>query len=99
MTDSSFIQPCRVWGTVLVERGLTQKLGAIWNWGVEESRRASKAGEKSPSHDRLRPAFNAAKANVAPWSTSLGQNAAKHALIDLPLVWDRFWCELEAVGS
>ena len=71
-----------------------------WNWGVEESRRALKAEEKSPtSHYRLRPAFNAVKANIAPWSTALSQNAAKYALIDLHLTWDRFWRELEAAGK
>ena len=33
-----------------------------WNWGVEESRRALRAGEKSAtSHYRLRPAFNVRK--------------------------------------
>ena len=49
-----------------------------WNWGVEESRRALAAREKSPtSHYRLRPAFNAVKANIAPWSTALSQNAAE----------------------
>ena len=69
-----------------------------WNWGVEESRRALKAEEKSPtSHYRLRPAFNAVKANIAPWSTALSQNAAKYALIDLHLTWDRFWRHREAV--
>ena len=71
-----------------------------WNWGVEESRRALSAREKSPtSHYRLRPAFNAVKANSAPWSTALSQNAAKYALIDLHLTWDRFWRELEAAGK
>ena len=71
-----------------------------WNWGVEESRRALAAREKSPtSHYRLRPAFNAVKANIAPWSTALSQNAAKYALIDLHLTWDRFWRELEAAGK
>ena len=69
-----------------------------WNWGVEESRRALKAGEKSPtSHYRLRPAFNALKRQLAPWSSALSQNAAKYALIDLHLTWDRFWCHREAV--
>ena len=71
-----------------------------WNWGVEESRRALAVREKSPtSHYRLRPAFNAVKANIAPWSTALSQNAAKYALIDLQLTWDRFWRELEAAGK
>ena len=69
-----------------------------WNWGVEESRRALKAGEKSPtSHYRLRPAFNALKRQVAPWSSALSQNAAKYALIDLHLTWDRFWRHRETV--
>ena len=59
-----------------------------WNWGVEESRRALAAKEKSPtSHYRLRPAFNAVKAKIAPWSRALSQNAAKYALIDLHLTW------------
>ena len=71
-----------------------------WNWGVEESRRALAAREKSPtSHYRLRPAFNAAKTNIAPWSTALSQNAAKYALMDLHLTWDRFWRELEAAAK
>ena len=71
-----------------------------WNWGVEESRRALAAKEKSPtSHYRLRPAFNAVKAKIAPWSRALSQNAAKYALIDLHLTWDRFWRELEAAGK
>ena len=71
-----------------------------WNWGVEESRRALKAREKSPtSHYRLRPAFNALKRQLAPWSSALSQNAAKYALIDLHLTWDRFWRELEAAGK
>ena len=68
-----------------------------WNWGVEESRRALAAREKSPtSHYRLRPAFNAVKASIAPWASGLSQNAAKYALIDLHLTWERFWRELEA---
>ena len=68
-----------------------------WNWGVEETRRALDAVEKSPtSHYRLRPAFNAAKGDVAPWSKALSQNAAKYALIDLAKAWERFWREREA---
>ena len=69
-----------------------------WNWGIEESRRALAAREKSPtSHYRLRPAFNAQKRQLAPWSSALSQNAAKYALIDLHLTWDRFWRHREAV--
>ena len=69
-----------------------------WNWGVEESRRALAASEKSPtSHYRLRPAFNALKRQLAPWSTALSQNAAKYALVDLHITWDRFWRHREAV--
>ena len=69
-----------------------------WNWGIEESRRALAAREKSPtSHYRLRPAFNALKRQLAPWSSALSQNAAKYALIDLHLTWDRFWRHREAV--
>ena len=68
-----------------------------WNWGVEETRRALDAVEKSPtSHYRLRPAFNAAKGDVAPWSKALSQNAAKYALIDLAKAWERFWRQREA---
>jgi len=68
-----------------------------WNWGVEESRRALSAGEKSPtSHYRLRPAFNAVKRQLAPWASVLSQNAAKYALIDLHLTWEKFWRGLEA---
>ena len=67
-----------------------------WNWGVEESRRALDASEKSPtSHYRLRPAFNAAKRAIAPWSQGLSQNPAKYALIDLAQTWERFWRERE----
>ena len=63
-----------------------------WNWGVEETRRAIDAVEEAPtSHYRLRPAFNAAKRDVAPWSRGLSQNAAKYALIDLAKAWERFW--------
>ena len=47
------------------ERLLRQHAGFArfaWNWGVEESRWALKAGETAAaSHYRLRPAFNAAK--------------------------------------
>ena len=69
-----------------------------WNWGVEESRRALAAGEKSPtSHYRLRPVFNALKRQLAPWSSALSQNAAKYTLIDLHLAWDKFWRHREAV--
>ena len=69
-----------------------------WNWGVEESRRALKAEDKSPtSHYRLRPVFNSLKRQLAPWSSALSQNAAKYALIDLHLTWDRFWRQLEAI--
>ena len=68
-----------------------------WNWGVEETRRALDAVEKSPtSHYRLRPAFNSAKGVVAPWSKALSQNAAKYALIDLAKAWERFWRKREA---
>ena len=71
-----------------------------WNWGVEESRRALAAGEKSPtSHYRLRPAFNAVKRQLAPWASVLSQNAAKYALLDLHLAWDKFWRGLEAAGK
>ena len=67
-----------------------------WNWGVEESRRALEAVEKSPmSHYRLRPAFNAVKRAIAPWSAVLSQNPAKYALIDLAQAWERFWHERE----
>ena len=45
---------------------------------------------------RLRPAFNAAKGDVAPWSEAFSQNAAKYALIDLARAWERFWREREA---
>ena len=69
-----------------------------WNWGVEESRRALAAREKaSTSHYRLRPVFNALKRQLAPWSSALSQNAAKYALIDLHLTWDKFWRHREAV--
>ena len=82
------------------ERLLRQHAGYArfaWNWGVEETRRALDAVEKSPtSHYRLRPVFNAAKGDVAPWSKALSQNAAKYALIDLAKAWERFWREREA---
>lgn len=55
-----------------------------WNWGLSESRRALDASEKSAtSRYRLRPAFNAVKRGMAPWSSALSQNPAKYALIDL----------------
>ena len=67
-----------------------------WNWGVEETRRALDAVEKSPtSHYRLRPAFNAAKRTIAPWSATLSQNPAKNALIGLSEAWERVWRDRE----
>ena len=71
-----------------------------WNWGIEESRRALAAREKSAtSHYRLRPAFNVRKRQLAPWASVLSQNAAKYALIDLHLTWSRFWRERESAGK
>ena len=68
-----------------------------WNWGVAESKRALEEGEKSAtSHYRLRPAFNAVKRGIAPWSSALSQNAAKYTLTDLAQAWERFWRECEA---
>lgn len=67
-----------------------------WNWGVAETRRALEAKEdQATSHYRLRPAFNAVKPQMAPWSGVLSQNAAKYALIDLGAAWRRFWRERE----
>jgi len=67
-----------------------------WNWGVEESRRALDAGESGATrHQRLRPVFNALKADLAPWHGLLSQNAAKYALTALSEGWDRFWLELD----
>ena len=69
-----------------------------WNWGLEESRRALDAGEKSATlHYRLRRVFNAVKAEIAPWTKGLSQNAAKYALIGLGETWKRYWDERERV--
>ena len=66
-----------------------------WNWGVEESRRALDAGESGATRqERLRPAFNAVKRKLAPWSGVLSQNAAKYALMGLGETWSRYWSEL-----
>ena len=70
-----------------------------WNWGLEESRRALDAGEKSATlHYRLRRVFNAVKAEIAPWTKGPSQNAAKYALIGLGETWKRYWDEREAVA-
>ena len=67
-----------------------------WNWGVEESRRALKAGEPGATRqERLRPLFNALKAELAPWCGLLSQNAAKYALVALGETWDRLRLELD----
>ena len=67
-----------------------------WNWGVEESRRALKAGEPGATRqERLRPCFNALKADLAPWCGLLSQNAAKYALMALGETWERWRCELD----
>ena len=65
-----------------------------WNWGVEESRRAFKAREPGATRqERLRPLFNALKADLAPWHDFLSQNAAKYALMALGESWERWRCE------
>ena len=64
----------------------------VWNWGVEESRRALAAGETGAvRHQRLRPLFNRVKADLAPWSGLLSQNAAKYALTALGEAWQSFF--------
>ena len=67
----------------------------VWNWGVSECRRALDAGESSATYpQRFRPLFNAVKGELAPWSKSLSQNAAKYALIGLGDAWGQFWSAL-----
>ena len=66
-----------------------------WNRCLEESRRALDAGEAgATSQYRLRRFFNSVKGEIAPWSGSLSQNAAKYALVGLGEAWGRFWSEL-----
>ena len=65
-----------------------------WNWGVAESRRALDDAEPSATRQqRIRPLFNSLKAELAPWSGVLSQNAAKYALVDLCDAWDQFRSE------
>ena len=67
-----------------------------WDWGVEESRRALKAGESGATRqERLRPRFNMLKPDLAPWHGLLSQNAAKYALMALGETWGRHWSELD----
>lgn len=67
-----------------------------WNRCLEESRRALDAGEAgATSQYRLRRLFNSVKGEIAPWSGSLSQNAAKYALVGLGEAWGRFWSELD----
>ena len=70
-----------------------------WNWGVEESRRALAAGESGAvRHQRLRPLFNGIKAELAPWSGVLSQNAAKYALTALGEAWQTYFARRPDVG-
>lgn len=55
-----------------------------WNWALNAhlDERKRDGGKWLNGYD-LRPMFNAAKGEIAPWSSGLSQNASKNAVLDL----------------